>query len=400
MPMTVYSGLLECPLTTRIRKQLTGGGWNDSFAANIACSQTANTCPQRLSTPEACFAGAKQLSISPTSHVTTAQGSSTELPSGCSVQVNGTDVHVFFNTNAKSPACCGAGVSTVAGTQPSLVTLGLALSRDVEASGATITMTGPAGVWFGVGFNTHVMSNSPYAITVDGNGVVTERVLGDHVAGIVLNTSVTKVSDTVSNGLRTVVMTRALKGLTPQHHDFDPYQLSLDFISAVGASSTFSYHKDKTVSTIALWPRAPAPTKGGVVGFFSANVAKDQMRNDWTGEVGYAFVPGLPVTVGALGRAVSGHTLKASAAVTIWSTVTKKPLATVQVGPTAGPAGPDGYVYVNLTTPIKLHAAQTCEFVFLLSFFLSFFFVGVWCHEHDCFSPLFLFLFCPHEHLF
>ena len=30
-----YSGLLECPLTTRIRKRLTGGGWNDSYVAVV-----------------------------------------------------------------------------------------------------------------------------------------------------------------------------------------------------------------------------------------------------------------------------------------------------------------------------------------------------------------------------
>ena len=50
----------------------------------------------------------------------------------------------------------------------------------------------------------HLISLHRYAITIDGEGVVTERVLGDHVAGIVLNTSVTVVSNTVSNGLRTV----------------------------------------------------------------------------------------------------------------------------------------------------------------------------------------------------
>jgi len=44
--------------------------------------------------------------------------------------------------------------------------------------------------------------------------------------------------------------------LTPQHHVFDPKKLSMDFISALGASGTFSYHKSKTVGTLALWPKA------------------------------------------------------------------------------------------------------------------------------------------------
>ena len=122
---------------------------------------------------------------------------------------------------------------------------------------------------------------------VDGNGKVTERVLGDHVAGIVLNASIKVMSHTVADGKRTVVLNRPLRGLTPQHHDFDSQQLSLDFISAVGSGSTFGYHKAKTASTISLWPRTPAASKGGTFGFFRDNVATTgRMRNDWNGEVG------------------------------------------------------------------------------------------------------------------
>ena len=277
-----YSGLLECPLTTRIRKKLTGGGWNDSFAANIDCNY-ASSCPQKLQTPSECFAAAREIGISQSVSVVTSKGTSDNLPSGCSVEVNDTHAHVFFNINTKSSACCGAGVDTVEGTQQSLVTLGLTLSSSV---GATITMTGPAdNVWFGVGFDTHVMSNSPYTITVDGKGQVTERVLGDHAPGVVLNSSIKVISHSVSAGKRTVVLSRSLHGLTPQHHDFDPQKLSLDFISAVGSGPDFGFHKAKTASTISLWPKTPAASKGGTFGFFRANVATHQLRNDWSGEV-------------------------------------------------------------------------------------------------------------------
>ena len=174
-----------------IRKQLTGGGWNDSFAANIACTQTAATCPVKLATAQSCFAAAQQIGMSQSVRVATTSGSSTDRPPGCSVSVNGTTASVFFNTNSASPACCGTTPAGVEGTQQSLVTLGLALD---STAGATITLTGPSRVWFGVGFNTHVMSNSPYTITVNGDGTVAERVLGDHVAGIVLNASIKVLS--------------------------------------------------------------------------------------------------------------------------------------------------------------------------------------------------------------
>ena len=72
----------------------------------------------------------------------------------------------------------------------------------------TITISGPSdGNWFGIGFNTHFMANSPYSIVVDGEGKVTEHVLADHAAGTLLNSSVKVVSHSVANGERTVVMT-------------------------------------------------------------------------------------------------------------------------------------------------------------------------------------------------
>ena len=234
--------LTPLTLTPRIRKQLTGGGWSDSFATNIACRQEGASCPKKLETADACFAAAKQVGISGSVHVTTTHGSSLELPSGCTIQRNGTgEAHVFFNTNSNSTVCCGSGVDTIEGLhQGSLITLGLSVSN---ASGASITMTGPDGTWFAVGFNSHVMANSPYTIVVDGAGKVTEHVLGDHLAGVQLKTSITMVSNTVSNGERTVVMTRPLAGLTSQHHTFAVTQLSMDFISAVGSTPDFSYHK-------------------------------------------------------------------------------------------------------------------------------------------------------------
>ncbi len=160
----IYSGLLECPLTSRIRKHLTGGGWNDSFATNIACQQQANVCPQKLGTAEACFEAAKHVGIADVAHVTTEQGSSAELPSGCSVSVQNGTARVYFNKNANSTACCGAGIESIMGAQESLVDLGLTVSTK---EGVTITMSGPSnGNWFGVGFDTQFMANSPYTMAL------------------------------------------------------------------------------------------------------------------------------------------------------------------------------------------------------------------------------------------
>ena len=137
----------------------------------------------------------------------------------------------FFNTNVKSTACCGTGVADVEGTSTEWsdgkVTVALKLSpaTTTHTAGAahtgnvTITLRGPAdGNWFGVGFDTTSMSNSPYAIVVDGaDGNVSEHVLGSHIAGITLASSVDVVSNMVTDGFRTVVVTRGLTGISPEY---------------------------------------------------------------------------------------------------------------------------------------------------------------------------------------
>ena len=42
-------------------------------------------------------------------------------------------------------------------------------SANAEKPEVQITLSGPTGVWFGVGFDATSMANAPYAIVVDGN---------------------------------------------------------------------------------------------------------------------------------------------------------------------------------------------------------------------------------------
>jgi hypothetical protein len=253
-PDAVYSGILECPLTTRIRKHTTAT-WNASNAAQIFSCEKPQHCQTAPGTAEECFAAAKELPGLAGVTISEDQGQSTTLPAGCTVSVNKNGAKVFFNANDASKACCGGGVDTIEGAQESLVKLELSLSL---AHGANITITGPDGVWFGVGFDAVSMSNSPYAIVVDGSGQVTEHVLGKNAPGVQINTSVHVLSSSVVSGKRTVVIQRPLKGLTPQHHTFDARKMSLNFIDAVGSSPSFSYHKSKAASSIFMWP-ASAP---------------------------------------------------------------------------------------------------------------------------------------------
>jgi hypothetical protein len=108
------------------------------------------------------------------------------------------------------------------------------------------------------------MSNSPYAIIVSGGeGVVTEQVLGNHAAGVQLRTTVVVLSNSVSSdGVRTVVLQRLLKGATPQHRDFQLSDLIVPVISAYGSSKELSYHVGKESSTVVLLPSGMAGGNG------------------------------------------------------------------------------------------------------------------------------------------
>ena len=106
---------------------------------------------------------------------------------------------------------------------------------------ATITAKGPSAAWFGAGFGGSTMKDT-YTIIIDGDGVVTERQLGDHDPGIALARSVTVTKSVVADGVRTVTVTRTLAGLSPQHFSFDPTADAVPFVGAVGSGPTFAYH--------------------------------------------------------------------------------------------------------------------------------------------------------------
>jgi len=58
------------------------------------------------------------------------------------------------------------------------------------------------------------------------------------------------MSNTVENGIRTVVLSREFNGVTPDHYTFDPKKLRLPFINAVGRTINFSHHQFKGATTM------------------------------------------------------------------------------------------------------------------------------------------------------
>lgn len=169
-------------------------------------------------------------------------------------------VSVFFNHLEQAAPCGGTGAKAVpahriVGAAKSLVGLALDLDPTTPNGGeATITVTGPAEVWFGVAFGATEMSQEPGAIIVDGYGNVTEYQLQEHVGGTRLPTQVKTVSNTVRDGVRTVVLARKFAGATPAHYTFKPTGNSdvVEFMNAVGSSATYSFHKEMSSSSVLL----------------------------------------------------------------------------------------------------------------------------------------------------
>ena len=130
----------------------------------------------------------------------------------------GQNISVNFNTFGSGAVQCGhtSGKVHLAGSTVSVVTFALSLDESAPVeSQATVTMSGPDGVWFGVGLGATVMADTPNAIIVLGNGTVFEQKMADQPIGTRLPTSIKVVSNIVAAGKRTVTVTRGLKGMTP-----------------------------------------------------------------------------------------------------------------------------------------------------------------------------------------
>ena len=175
-PDAIYSGLLECPCTDRITRRLGGGG--------AGSTQLEGQCARPLQTASACRAAAAALAkaapntsswASAGAHAGClpfefATGDSGAKPPGCSLATSAAAASGYFNTRAAGPAmplCGGApGEQRVSGALGLELDGGevgtdghvrVALSLDAASGNATITLTGPASAWFGIGFGANAM---------------------------------------------------------------------------------------------------------------------------------------------------------------------------------------------------------------------------------------------------
>ena len=250
-----YSGVLECPCNSRF-----GGDpifYPDAQTKRIEHEYDAlaagGACPssKKLADAQSCFVAGHTLGLS-SSKVVNVTIADAAQPSGCfaTALANGS-VAVTFNRAASSTAACPSG-NVRSGEATSLVNVTLKVSLDPTPAGglATISITGPASAWFGAGLNAMHMADAPYTIVCNGSGAFEQQIgtcgsEAEHCIGDRLPTqSLTLLSNTVVDGMRTLVVTRAFRGASRKHYTFDPTKLSsLNFITAVGRTQVFAYHK-------------------------------------------------------------------------------------------------------------------------------------------------------------
>ena len=240
------SPLIECPCTDRISKS----------KVETPVLLTQGTCgAQSIVSESQCVNATKSAGIE-VSHVVNINDAS--RIAGCSIVPDArTDnaYQVVFNADDSQPLCGKTDNTTVVGLAGSaqlgnLTSLELDFADGkLDSQNITIVISGPSTVWFGVGFDAATMAEEPYAIIVDGNGAVTERKLGEHSPGPLLKPTVSVLTNSVTQGIRTVVMTRPLQGMP-----FCSKASSLSVITAVGSTVELSYHAARTGASILLLP--------------------------------------------------------------------------------------------------------------------------------------------------
>lgn len=123
----------------------------------------------------------------------------------------------------------------------------LTLTADLDAAELEIRSTGPADRFFAWGFGGTEMSDTYALITnAGGDESLTERKLGDHSSGTLLDPSLVVQSSTIDADILTVVATRPFAGPDADYFEFTPDLIvngePFDMIWSLGSSTMLAYH--------------------------------------------------------------------------------------------------------------------------------------------------------------
>ena len=270
-PGAPWSGILECPCTTRVVKTF---GGHFTQAKGQCANPVDHNATECFVAAAALLGPGQQIASNATTHTV-------DAPAGCLIRLrlsaSGKPTYsIAFNEplgggdgNTAAVACgASSSSSSSSSSSPSSssqrryganlagTVVGLVVDADPATGNVTLTLTtnDTAHHWYGVGLNASAMDGA-YAIVVSGGDdvpTVTEHRLGNHNPGKVLQTHIEIVSHTVTGHLRTTVLRRLIAAATPDHFSFAGATSQLPFIAALGDTPGFSQHRVKGAATLSL----------------------------------------------------------------------------------------------------------------------------------------------------
>ena len=224
----IYSGLLECPCTNRIKKVI----------YHYYPHQLQGVCPRNINNITICKKEAAKYGIRDFNIV-----NSSNLPYGCSFNHTNINYNLF-----RLKTTCDTH-NNIYSAQINLNSLPVKFKIKINNTKVNMKISGPEDKWFGIAFNAHAMSDLPYTIIISDN--IKEYKLGNHDPGIMLNNSINIVSNTILNGIRIVELERNVIGLTKDHYTFTTLG-ELPILGALGKSIEYAYHHKKTGGTLSF----------------------------------------------------------------------------------------------------------------------------------------------------
>jgi len=146
-------------------------------------------------------------------------------------------------------------------------TSGLAMSVKIDVgTQVTLTLTGPAGRWFALGFNSNSMTNGTDVVGVHSSGTLgafDAKLIGQATPVTDSQQDWTITSDVSNADVRTVIATRALNTLDPNDYTFSATPTTLSLIWARSGSTSFTYSNHGSTNrgtTLVTFSFVPAPT--------------------------------------------------------------------------------------------------------------------------------------------
>lgn len=255
-----YSGILECPCNSRYGGDPLIYGKDiktKTISHHYQCVSQESCQNSAIDSDAECFDYVATLGLKVEKNVTISS-STDAVPHGCTLQSGTSGWTVTFNRFQSKKPCSSSPQRSGTVTFDN----GVKATVELNTTTAVITISGPADVWFGIGFNATAMADSPYTIRANSTSVYEQQIgtcgsEAEHCPGTPLKTTVQILSTKVDGNVRTVVVARSLKGASNSYYSFDPsVQSQINMIAATGTSQAFGYHKDHSSGVLALLSQA------------------------------------------------------------------------------------------------------------------------------------------------